>query len=218
MNTGAAPRETGITNALTMRINNREQGKRIFVCGTSPNLPNLNPVLLQGGVVIGLNRYYRYGHCDYWICADTAPAAWEAFGKDIFDIKAIRFLHGPTKTEDIPLNAAHSWFSTTRDYTSLQFNYPTPLLAGRTTAVAASHLAVIMGASEIVLWGVDLTGKDSGTDGLGKYVGTGTELNYWDVRAPIASAAFHYLSHFVPVYKTNEESPLRLPMWPGLDE
>lgn len=199
-----------------MRIKNREQGKRIFVCGTSPNLPNLDSSLLVGGVVIGVNRFYRFGRCDYWICADTAPAAWEAFGEDIHNIQAIRFLHGPTKTDAIPLSTAHCWFDTTRDYASIKFDYPTPLLAGRTSAVAAAHLAVIMGASEIVLWGVDLTGEDAGTDGTGKYTGTGKEPDYWDVRAPIASAAFHYLSHFVPIYKTNEQSPLRLPLWTGL--
>lgn len=70
-----------------------------------------------------------------------------------------------------------------------------------TSATAAANLAQIMGAKEIILYQVDLTGKTL----------CGGVMTPWARFANDVSAFFNALQ--CPVYKTNPESPLNLPLW-----
>jgi len=70
-----------------------------------------------------------------------------------------------------------------------------------TTATAAGNLALIMGAKEIILYQVDLTGETL----------CGGVMRPWAKFAKDVSSFFQALN--CPVYKTNPKSPLTLPMW-----
>jgi hypothetical protein len=188
-----------------LNLNQRHQGERFIIGGSSPNIHNLDPFVLNTGVVIGINRWYRIHPCYYWICADKAENAWRDFGKDIMGIDAIRFLVKPQQGNNpLPSKAAHYWFHATEHESVIQPSWNGSLYTWKTTATAAAHLAIIMGASEILLYGVDLMGdtRFDGSQGL---------PNYWERHHRKINRSFQLLSQHVPIYKTNPDSPLDLP-------
>lgn len=189
-----------------MNLEGRESGRRIFVGGSSPNLHRLDASLLDGQTVIGLNRWYRYRPCDYWLSAMVTTNAWEQYGTDILGIDAIRFMHLDSKTDAVPDEAAHFWFHSSRDSRVISDKWTGGLYSCRTSAVNAVHLAIILGASEVVLWGVDISGSK-------RFDGSVSVGGGWKRRFESVNNALMRLSAHIPIYKTNRKSPLTLPMF-----
>lgn len=196
-----------------IKLTGREKGKQIIIGGTSPHGLKIAESKELKYPVIGLNNWPVHGlRCDYWLTCDThridermpdalpslAPGTPTFFNRD--------WGKGPTIPEP------SYWFARPPEteigaYMQPQKNYPIPgLWSGHlqhiwTSATAAANLAYILGASSIILLGVDLLDD---TNFLGSMVP-------WARFAPDVAKFFRRLP--IPVYMTHPASPLKLPMW-----
>lgn len=191
-------------------ITDRHAGKRFFVCGSSPHIHTLDNSHLANGVTIGINEFPRhYRDVDYLICYDSPNLITKkGFASFVKSLKAEKFFRKDPKIVEMYHNQSRVVTEFFTDLPALVTN-PIPkewdgkLIHIGTTAVDACHLAYIMGASEIVLWGVDLFGG-ARFDGS-----TYSSENYWDLFRDRIESVLHRFP--IPVYKTNEASPLKLP-------
>ena len=187
-----------------------EAGKRIIIGGGSPNIFHLPAEILNTGPVIGVNKWYKVHpeRMDYWICADTG-AFYRDFKDDIPLIKCPKFMRKRQMTDPeeacVPEGIADFWFETTPGFDLPCYKWwDESLRMVSTTATAAIDLARIMGASEIVLYGVDICGRthfdgeDYGFD--------------WTLHAEQFNRLLRELKKYVPIYKTNPDSPIDCPM------
>lgn len=190
-------------------LKDRHHGATVFVCGTSPHIQRLNPYWLRQGVTIGINTWFRYRPCNYWICADSSAKAWQQWGDDLYNIKAERFMSRPASGEIVPDDLAHYWFEGIKSFPD-DFQWRGTLHSNRTTATAAVHLAMIMGAREIVLWGVDIMGGE-------RFDGSANEYGPWENRFHTVNRSIKNFAKWGTIYKTNPKSPLEVPLWPPLN-
>lgn len=192
-----------------LNLTDKHKGQTFFIGGSSPNIHQLDKERLKEGVVIGVNQFPDYyPSLDYWIAYDSfnllTKKGYQAWLKEV---KAFKFLLKDPKVYEIYWNKPEycdQWYLSTHAMNIKEVPKPDPwdgkLCHYATTALDAVHLAYIMGASEIVLWGVDLTGG-SRADGS-KYASE----DYWSMFADRVSVFLNMLP--IPVYKTNPDSPL----------
>lgn len=197
-------------------ITNRHAGKTIFVAGTSPFDPGFVPFDIPNSVTIGVNNASLEIHCDHLLICDThrikerMPHALDCLPKG-----SKTFFSRDVGHEDIPKQPDY-WF--TRPRGSLDNNcWPVPgykvpnvwrevlpqtgvLQHVATAATAAVNLAFIMGAARIILYRVDLIGNTH----FGKVVVPWAEFE------PRVSEFLKKIP--VPVYKTNPDSPIAVPL------
>ena len=194
-------------------LTNRHKGQRVYVCGSSPNIHNLDNRHLADGVVIAINQFIDvYPQSDYWLAYDSqnlqlVPNYADWVGK----IKAHKFMrwdpnYSPNFDNWEGLGDITHYHCDVLAEVYLHKTWQQHLIHVGTSASEAIHLAAIMGASEIVLWGVDLHGSHR-ADGSAyddpdmwqRFVDRFTLLAKW------IEAGFG-----CPVYKTNLESKLGL--------
>jgi len=192
-------------------ITNRHIGERIIVAGTSPSIypNNIDIDFLKTGVVIGINKFAKVFKPDYWLTCD--PQNIESKMEGVIDhldgvetfIHYHPFWHAPSPSHTFKRPEGTKL---DRFVQPIGKDYPIPtewtghLQHIWTSATAGANLADIMGASEIILYGVDIKGKTM----------RGMELVDWDIMADDISLFFKRLR--CPVYKSNPNSPLDLPL------
>lgn len=181
-----------------------EAGNRIFIGGSSDYIAKLDTDRLNGEIVIGINRWFRHASCKYWICADNTTRALRDFGRELPQLKAIRFMHLDTKPSWIRHDFIDFWFSSYREFEYFEKEWTGALYCDRSTAISAIHLAIILGAKEVILWGVDITG-DTRFDG--------SYCVDWLRRFTYVDQAIQNLSKHIAIYKTNPDSPLNIPLY-----
>jgi hypothetical protein len=180
------------------------QGRRFIIGGTSPNIHNLNPEILETGVVIGLNRWPKFNlKTDLYLVCDTDSIMSE-YPEVVHGVKCPKIMqkydHVPNAPADIWFRKNHETIPTVWDGT-LSFVY--------TCAFAAINFAALAGASEIVLFGVDFCapGRADGS----KY----ETQDHWESQEKRIT---DWLKRFdqtfnLPVYKTNPNSFLHYPLF-----
>jgi len=194
-------------------ITNRHKGKRFFIGGSSPNIKQLDPAHLTDGVVIAVNQFIDvYPRADYWMAYDSQNLQLsEGYADWVSNITAPKFMrwdpnYSPNFKQWEGLGEVTHYHCDVLDDRYLHREWSQHLIHIGTTASEAVHLAAIMGASEIVLWGVDLHGGHR-ADGVayadpemwGRFVDRFSLLCQW------ATSAFD-----CPIYKTNLDSRLNL--------
>lgn len=197
-------------------LTNRHRHQTIIVAGTSPFVPDLPQSFLDEHITIGVNNYPLIGDCNYLVIADTHKIQTH-MPNALSNVRrgTKTFFGRDTKQDDSP--EPDYWFTRPRGFLGAN-NWPRKdcpiptewkepikgvgLLAHvATVATAAANLAVILGASNIILYRVDLIGNTM----------FGSREKPWVDFEPVVSHFFNRLP--IPVYKTNPNSPLHLPMW-----
>lgn len=200
-------------------VTNRHKGRPIIIVGTSPFEMKMSQLhdLFYGNVIMGVNRAILEFHCDYLVVCDTHRIHDRMPGvlDKVKETGCKTFFSRDVRHDDV--GDPTWWF--TRPKGSLDANcWPVPgyalptewkeaapgvgiLQHVCTVATAAMNLAQIMGASSIILYKVDLTGDTR----------FGKKIVPWAEFAPRVNEFIKKLS--VPVYKTNPDSPLEVPLY-----
>lgn len=192
----------------SLELTGKHQGATLIIAGTSPNRPRTT--MPTDAIWIGVNNFPLQKHCAYWITCDTHRI------KERMS-QVIPLLTGMTTFMNFDFRLPpgvpppNYWFS--RPKGPVDENHQ-PLKAYCipkvwrselqhvwTSATAAANLAMIMGAREIILYQVDLTGLTL----------CGGVMKPWANYAGDVSRFLNNLS--CPVYKTNPDSPLGLPLY-----
>ncbi len=172
--------------------------------GFSPHVLRLPQEYLKTGFVIGVNQWPTLHPCDYWIALDTHN--WPTLFKDwLTGCNALTFMREKNSRageKHVPEDAVDYWF---KKADTLQTEWTGRLDWESTTAMAAVNLAIVLGASEVVLYGVDFVG-DGRADGGGY-----SRAGFWDAhREPINRFLARVQQH-VPIFKTHSGSWLECP-------
>lgn len=190
-----------------MEITNRHSGKIFIIGGTSPYNPVISRSVWKESIVIGVNNFPKIRKCHYWLTCDPhridtrMPGVLELVkGIETFMFRIGDPKHEPTHWFDRPATKLNHHLQPEAEYL-IPTHWVGCLQHVWTSATAAANLAAIMGASKIILYKVDLIGKTR----------SGGGMIPWAEFAPDVSEFFKRLP--VPVYKTNPNSPLDLPLW-----
>lgn len=192
-----------------------EKGKRVLIGGSSPHIFNLPINLLKSGPVIGINRWGADFHCDYWIGLDTglnwekyyldSKPEYEHLPKFLKTLEVPKFMRKPNKCTEtfVPPDAGHFFEQAHGD---IPTEWNETLKWESSTALAAINLAIVLGAAEVVLFGVDFVG-DQRADGTSYH-----RPDFWaEHKAPINRLLCRF-QEFVTIYKTNPASWLECPL------
>lgn len=205
-----------------MWINNAEKGNRILIGGASPFIHELPRAFLDTGKVIGINRWPEPWRgeslpCDYWIGLDTG-LNWEKYAlsdnpeyadlpKFLPGLECPKFMRRPNLDTEafVPSDVALFFDKAPHDQ-PIPVEWNGTLRGTNTTALPAINLAIIMGASEVVLYGVDFVGG-ARADGS-QYPAP----DFWADHEREINNTIRLFQQIVPVYKTNPASWLDCPL------
>lgn len=135
------------------RIRNKHKGKRIWVCGSGPSLLDVNP--------------YKIPKEDIIICCNSSTYHFKKFHYAVFTDGAANYsnwyLNLKRKSctiillnQEIP-QIKKGTIRLTKDFQKWKFNEnDTEIIGGYDVVHCATHIAWLMGASEIILAGIDL--------------------------------------------------------------
>jgi hypothetical protein len=180
---------------------------RFIIVGYSPYALQVDPKFLKTGRVIGFNESYKVYdvnvNMDFWVVWDDTYKSQQML------LTAQNVITCPMFIRDTLDNRrfydhrrGHFWYTEAMPTQSYPRTWEEPLrlsLRG-STATAAVNLAIIMGATEIVLVGVDFIGTIRASGSLAPNVEKNAQLfNEYKELLP------------VPIYKTVRESPIDLP-------
>lgn len=187
------------------------KGERAIIGGASPAVLLLPREFLDTGRVIGLNRWpAQFDRCDYWLGLDTGvncrkwfldDPKWPDEPKFLRSLDCPLFMRAPNPdTERIEMPSGVVLFDR-KPADIVPLDWPPGerlrLAWASSSAMAAISLAIIGGAREVVLFGVDFVG-DGRADG--------TRYNKPDFWAPHRNAINTIMAAFqrhVPIYKTS---------------
>lgn len=178
---------------------------RFIVAGYSPRLKEVPLSFLDSGKVIGVNQTYRIinDYLDAWLLWDHNISTTH---KEIHDHKHIRcpkFVRSdPNNKEFFGNERGIFWFQSARKRLPLTWELPLHLSFSGSSITAAANLALVLGASEIILVGVDFIGKQRAC---------GWQYPYSDLESMARLTSIYFKNFPIPVYKTVEESLLSLP-------
>lgn len=204
---------------MTDEWSGRHKGERVIVGGWSPHIHSLPREFLQTGKVIGINQWGAELPCDYWIGLDTG-VNWEKHFLDtkpeyahlpkfLRTLNCPRFMRKPyPDSEAFVPEEAGVFFDKVPHDAALPEEWNGTLKWISSTAMAAIHLAIIMGASEVVLYGVDFVGNDR-ADGSSYPSEKG---DFWRVHKENVNNLVRLFQQYVPVYKLHPESWLECPL------
>lgn len=182
-----------------------EKEKRVIVGGYSPAVHSLPKAFLKSAPVIGINKWPHFYACDYWIALDTFRwHEWEPWLRRLDAIKVLRKRHmGDPKESLIPENAADYWFNQAE---GIPTEWNETLRWESSTALAAISLAIVLGAQEVVLYGVDFVGGQR-ADGS-----TYTREDHWLRHKEPINNLLREFQNYITVYKTHPDSFLDCPL------
>lgn len=132
---------------------NKHHGKRIWVCGTGGSLLDVNPKLIpDDDIIICCNsstQHFKGSRIDYACYTDGC----NSFDKNYLECKAGSFILFNEEVQEIHPNT----FRVEKKEDNFKFlPDDTKVIFGYDVVHCAVHLAWIMGASKIILAGVDL--------------------------------------------------------------
>lgn len=192
-----------------------EQGKRIIIGGCSPYIAKLPKNELSKYPVIGINRWPDFHHCDYWIGLDTG-LNWEKYYLDTNEnfkdlpkflrtLDCPKFMRKPNRqTEKFMPEDAGIYFKSAENRIPLVWDGT--LRWESSTAMAAINLAIIMGAAEVVLWGVDFVGN-------GRIDGVEYPFpDFWEDHREVINRLLKEFQEHVTIYRTHPDSWLECPL------
>lgn len=187
-------------------IQNRHEGDRIFVCGSSPHIHRLPIKPLLEGVCIGINTAPSYFKgMQYLICHDSMNLVTQkGFLNFVSKLPAEKFFAYDAKIIEMHQNNESVLNYVYEPVSDLSKEWCNELMHGPSTAIDACNLAYLMGASEIILYGVDFTGG-SRFDGS-----TYPSPDFWGQNFAEICEKLQKIP--VPIYKTNPKSPLPFPL------
>ena len=179
---------------------------RFIIGGYSPEINKLSPEVLSTGRVIGINLWGKDRPCDFWIALDTFR--WHEWKGWIQNLDAVRAMRSPNKAdpreESIPADAADLWFDQSEGG-KIPTHWEGRLRFESSTAMAAISLAIVMGATEIILYGVDFMGQGRADGSEYRFP------DFWDRhQEPINKLMADFQQH-ATIYKTNAYSWLNCP-------
>lgn len=196
-----------------------EKGKRAIIGGASPHIRNLPSSLLETGFIIGINKWAAEYPCNYWIGLDTG-VNWRKYvlndgkyPKEPKFLKALtcpKFMRQPNISSESFVPEDAGIFFTTAQGKEIPTKWDGRLRWESSTAMAAINLAIILGASEVVLYGVDFVGN-ARADGSEYH-----RPDFWEQHKEPINRLLRDYQELVPVYKTNPDSWLDCPLLEGL--
>lgn len=189
-------------------------GDRVIVGGASPAIHGLPAEFLSTGQVIGINAWPIERHCDYWIGLDTGlnwrkyylDSHYPELPKFLKTLDVPKFMRLPNKDSEAFVPAGAGIFFEKPHAGKIPATWDGTLQFTSSTALAAINLGIVLGASEIVLYGVDFVG-DERADGS-RYSVPGL----WEQHRHEINSLIRRFNDIVPVYKTNPESWLDCPL------
>lgn len=187
-------------------LSGREKGKTLIIGGYSPLLFCVPKAVFELGPVIGINLYGRDLPCDYWIASDTFR--WHEWKEWMEAMQAVKFLRKPNRDvpieADIPDSAADYWFDVTQE--DVPTTWTGTLGYVSSTALSAISLAIVLGASDTILAGVDF---------VGSMRADGSSYGKSDFWAPHMAGINELLQKYqrhIKIWKTHPDSPLECPL------
>ncbi len=189
------------------------KAERVIVGGFSPAIRALPRDVLSTGQIIGINHWAAEFPCDYWIGLDTG-LNWHKYHDETEYLELPKFLRtlkvpqfmrlpNPDSEAFVPHDAGiffekpHAGRIPTEWDGTLQFT--------ASTALAAINLAIVLGASEVVLYGVDFVGN-SRADGSDYGI-----PDLWEQHREGINALMRRFQEIIPIYKTHPDSWLDCP-------
>lgn len=209
-----------MTNVLAFE---KPKRKPVVIAGYSDNIHNLSPKLFEDHEVFCVNHFPELGlKADHWIVCDTHhlyQTKRDLVASNPWLNRVFQYWPG------LPRCFAHLWFdqeSAGDPATEMNIHVDernivvTKLRWSCVSAMAAVHFALLQGHRELVLAGVDLYGNRRAASYHYAYGETG--YNHWEAQVePVNALLGRFAKVFgATIYKTREESPLELPMWPEL--
>lgn len=188
-------------------------GQRVIVGGYSPAIRVLPREFLSTGAVIGINHWAAELPCDYWIGLDTGlnwhkyydETEYPELPKFLRTLKAPKFMRLPNKDSEQFVPADAGIFFEKPHAGKIPTHWDGTLQFCASTAMAAINLAIVLGASEIVLYGVDFVGNER-ADGSSYVI-----PDLWEQHKEDINALLRRFQEHVPVYKTHPDSWLDCP-------
>ena len=201
-----------------------QKDKTVIVGGYSPTLAFLPLDHLIENPVIGVNKFgYDYGdYCNYWLGCDTG-LNWEKWAestnplyekepKFLKDLKIPKLMRTPNQdTEAFVPKDAGIFFDESKNC-PLETTWQNKLQWQSSSAMAAVHFAIILGAKEIVLYGVDFIGNKRADNS--RYPDFGDGKDFWSIHIEPMNGFLQKASQYASIYKVVEKSALEVPLWP----
>jgi hypothetical protein len=194
---------------------NAEKGKRVIIGGYSPHIYDLPSAFLDTGTVIGVKKWATEFPCKYWIGLDTGLIYKRDFAdtderykdalKYVRDITVPKFMRRPNKSSEafVPQDFGIWFDKATQNTVPTKWNKQ--LQFSNSSAMAAISLAIVMGAAEVVLFGVDFVGCKR-ADGSSY-----PKPNFWQEHEAGVNNLIRLFRNYIPIYKTHPESWLDCP-------
>lgn len=190
-----------------------ERNKRFIIAGYSPRLNEVPVEFYTTGRVIGVNQTYRQinKYLDAWLLWDHHITTTHKEMHDAIEtIQAPKFIRnddGGNNWQKWGSYRGIFWYegSDNQPLHTLPLTWENPLrlkISG-SSITAACNLALILGATEIILVGIDFIGN--------KRLG-GWEYPINDLDKMCQYACKYFKDFPIPVYKTVKESKLSLPL------
>ncbi|HIG58750.1 MAG TPA: hypothetical protein EYQ21_05075 [Flavobacteriales bacterium] len=185
--------------------------RRFIVAGYSPRLSEVPEEFYDTGIVIGVNQTYRQinSYLDAWLLWDHHITTTHKEMHDVIEIvrcpKFIRDDEGGNNQHKWGKERGIFWYSDAgRNLLPLIWGPPNlQLKLAGSSITAAANLALILGATEIVLVGIDFIGNQR----LKGFTYPGDDLGH------LCQLANTFFKDFpIPIYKTVKESMLSLPL------
>lgn len=204
--------------------------KRFIIGGASDNLLKIKKGLYDTGTVIGVNDWFLHDRLDIYCVLDFGPC-WRQWRTHIMDLLRRQIpVYARGNPSKPPFRVAGvNWFMRTRPHipeqilaskTGLVTEYKGYLSWWGTSCMAAVHLAICLGADEVILAGFDCYGKKRWNG----YEYRPKDLNFkqHQLRALGGIAKFDGWTHtdgwvnrmmrvftkYTKIYKTHPKSPL----------
>lgn len=198
------------------------KGERVIIGGFSPAVLMLPQEFLKTGPVIGINKFAAVRQCDYWLGLDTG-LNWQKWFLDddpqyasepkfLRTLQCPRFMREPNPDTEYfaPYHGNNPKESGIYFFSRKPAQYQPESWDGSlrwisSSAMAAISLAIVMGAKEIVLYGVDFVGGQR-ADGSAY-----SSDNFWDPHKDGINNLMQEFQRHASVYKTHPESWLSCP-------
>jgi hypothetical protein len=157
-------------------LKDKHKGEIIVVLGAGPSVNSIDSVILQNFTVISVNsgivKMKGSKKQFYYLSDDTGVKNWSYYINDLPKENAISLLykdklenHIGHLDKDKVVLFNHTWWHSPSDGTynvdGLKLTKSEPIIGARTSAGSAVHWAYIMGATKIVLLGLDCCYKDN---------------------------------------------------------
>lgn len=200
---------------------------RFIICGSSPSIKKLSRNILYTGRVIAVNQapeeMFIADNADFWVCWDDTAKSIKEFELSLFHLINRQTIRVIPKTENWMREMERwnqrgiLWYErgTVTSHQAdpiMEWGRPPQLVCAGSVVTTAMNFAYLMGATVIVLCGVDFLGT---TRFNGQHCSDDKGMAHMAKETSIfARTLIERAGHRgqrIRIYKTVEESPLELP-------